>query len=192
MRTPAGGGALPIIPAGRMNAVPAGGSMVYDTRFVRHYPNGEGLGMAVQAPHPLADLYLADETAWLEQSAALIRAGRLGDLDPGTLAEYLTDMARRDRREVLSRLVVLLVHLLKWDHQPERQSGSWRATIREQRRVMGELIKSGTLRNHAEAVLVEAYTAARLQAIDETGLDAESFPAANPWTLDDMIRSPDH
>ena len=63
----------------------------------------------------LAALYEADETAWLDQTAALIRSGRLDQLDTANLAEFLTDMARGDRREVVRRLVILLVHLLKWN-----------------------------------------------------------------------------
>lgn len=69
--------------------------------------------MVQRTPHALAALYEADETAWLERTADLVRTGRFDQLDAGTLAEYLTDMAKRDRREVFSRLVVLLSHLLK-------------------------------------------------------------------------------
>src|SRR4051794_15904973 len=100
---------------------------------MRQRPRGRD-GMVLRTPQALAALYEADETAWLEYTADMVRAGRFADIDPGTLAEYLTDMARRDRREVFSRLVVLLAHLLKWDHQPDQRSGSWRGTIREQRR----------------------------------------------------------
>jgi hypothetical protein len=53
----------------------------------------------------LSDLYLADETAWLEAMAELIESGNRSDLDFANLREYLSDMAKRDRREVRSRLV---------------------------------------------------------------------------------------
>lgn len=138
-----------------------------------------------------ATLYETDETAWLEQTAALVRAGRLGEVDPEPLAEYLSDMAQRDRREVLSRLVVLLAHLLRWDYPPDRRSGSWRATIREQRRELRQLLESGTLRNHAGAVFAEAYSEAREQAADETGLDVEAFPVDSPWELDAAVNGPE-
>ena len=62
------------------------------------------------------------------------------EMDYQNLSEYLADMARRDRREVFSRLVVLLSHLLKWEHQPEKRSGSWRGTILEQRRELRQLL----------------------------------------------------
>lgn len=131
-----------------------------------------------------ADLAEADETAWLEQTAELLRAGRFDQLDPDTLAEYLTDMAKRERREVYSRLVVLLAHLLKWDHQPTHRGGSWRVTLREQRRQLRMLLESGTLRRYAAEVWADAYADARLDAADETELPVETFPGTCPWELD--------
>jgi hypothetical protein len=135
----------------------------------------------------LADLYEADETAWLDAMAELIRDGRANDLDYPHLAEYLEDMARRDRREVKSRLTVLAAHVLKWLHQPKKRSRSWRHTIVVQRQELVDLLTSGTLRNHAEAVLEEAYADAIEQAAAETGLDDELFPAECPWTLEQLL-----
>jgi hypothetical protein len=140
--------------------------------------------MVQRAPVATAALYEVDETAWLEATAELVRSGRLTEVDLNTLAEYLTDMAKRDRREVLSRLVVLLSHLLKWEYQPDRRSGSWRGTILEQQRELRQLLESGTLRNHASAVLADAYADARKQAAAETGLARAAFPEECGWDLD--------
>ena len=139
-----------------------------------------------QAP-ALSVLYEQDETAWLEATAELIRLGRLDEVDYPNLAEYLADMARRDRREVESRLTTLLAHALKWVHQPDRRSGSWRATIIEQRQELEGLVSRGVLRNHAEAVLADVYRKAVERAVAETGLAAEMFPAACPYTLDQLL-----
>jgi hypothetical protein len=138
----------------------------------------------------LAELYEADETAWLEAMAELIREGRLADLDYPHLQEYLTDMAGRDRREVKSRLVVLLTHLLKWAHQQDHRSRSWRTTILNQRYELADLAEKGVLRNHAEAVLTEAYTRALKLAASETGLPVETFSGECPYTVDQLL-SPD-
>lgn len=143
--------------------------------------------MTIAEAASLSVLYEQDETAWLETMAALAADGRVAELDCANLAEYLADMAKRDRREVFSRLVVLFTHLLKWDHQPAGRGGSWRGTIREQRRELGQLLESGTLRNHAATVLGNAYAEARSQADDEIGLDAATFPANHPWTLDEAV-----
>jgi len=105
----------------------------------------------------LASLYLSDETAWLESMAELIRLGHLDALDFDNLQEYLDAMARRDRREVESRLAVLLTHVLKWLFQPEYRSGSCQATMITQRQELNTLLESAVLRQHAEAKFADAY-----------------------------------
>ena len=137
----------------------------------------------------LSQLYEADETAWLEAMAELIEQGQWGDLDYPHLGEYLSDMARRDRREVKRRLTTLLTHILKWMHQPEQRSRSWRGTIIEQRQELADHAASGVLRNHAEAVLADAYAKAVERAVAETGLPAETFPSACPYTLEQLLSS---
>ena len=136
---------------------------------------------------PLATLYEEDETAWLEIMADLVAQRRFAELDHRNLSEFLGDMAKRDRREVYSRLVVLMCHLLKWEHQPEKQTGSWRGTIREQRRELRLLLESVTLKNHASTVLTDAYAEARKQAADETDLDLAKFPPLCAWEIDDLL-----
>jgi hypothetical protein len=135
----------------------------------------------------LPALYEQDETAWLEAMAELARHGRVGDLDLPHLAEYLADMARRDRREVESRLVVLLAHLLKWVHQPDHRSRSWRATVVEQRQELNRLAGRGVLRKHAEDVLAKVYPEAIERAAVETGLPPDRFPAESPYTVDQLL-----
>ena len=86
--------------------------------------------MANLTESPLHALYEADEVAWLEAMSRLAADRRFEEFDCEHLSEYLNDMARRDRREVKGRLVILLIHLLQWTSQPERRSGSWRRTRR--------------------------------------------------------------
>jgi hypothetical protein len=142
--------------------------------------------MAVVSVDRLPSLYEQDETAWLEAMVDLIREGRFDAIDYPHLGEYLADMARRDRREVKSRLGLLIAHLLKWTYQPEHRSGSWRATIEIQRQELASLLESGTLRNHAEAVLSKAYADGARQAAAETELPASTFPIDCPYTLDQL------
>ena len=138
----------------------------------------------------LAALYEQDETAWLETVSELIRLGRLDEVDYPNLAEYLADMARRDRREVSNRLAVLIAHLLKWRHQPRRRSRSWRGTIVVQRRELADLLESGTLRRHAVEVLAKAYASGAQQAVAETGLPESTFPTDCPDSLDELLAGP--
>jgi hypothetical protein len=143
--------------------------------------------MIQQANGVLPSLYESDETAWLDAMAAFIHRGRFEELDYPHLGEYLADMARRDRREVESRLAVLIAHLLKWTYQPEKRSGRWRAMIVVQRQELAGLPGRGVLRNHAEAVLAKAYANGVEQAAAETGLPPAAFPSACPYTLDHLL-----
>jgi hypothetical protein len=132
----------------------------------------------------LADLYESDETAWLEITAEQVAKRQFEQLDAGNLAEYLSDMAKRDRREVVSRLRVLLAHLLKWDHQADKRTPSWKLTIANQRRDLADLVTSAVLREHAVGSLEKAYVHAVEIAAIETGLSEDSFPKNCPYSLD--------
>jgi hypothetical protein len=143
--------------------------------------------VAATRAESLRALYERDETAWLEAVAGLVAARQFGEIDADLLSEYLADMARRDKREVLSRLTVLLAHLLKWDRQPDRRSGGWQATIDHQRAELADLLESGTLRRYAEEVLPRAYERGRHQAALEAGLAADAFPADCPFSLDQVL-----
>ena len=62
--------------------------------------------------------------------------------------------------------------------------------IEIQRQELVDLLRSGVLRSHAQAVLAEVYAAAVEQAVAETGLPPEAFPDTCPFTLDQVL-SPD-
>ena len=135
----------------------------------------------------LSRLYEADETGWLEQMSKLISERRYEELDYKHLGEYLLDMAKRDRREVLHRLTTLLTHLLKWEHQPRKRSRSWELTIRRERRELQDVLDSRTLENYALKILRKAYTRAAKDAATETGLAEERFPQECPYTLEELL-----
>jgi hypothetical protein len=136
---------------------------------------------------PLAELYEADETAWLDGMVQLMEEAQLAELDYPHLVEYLRDMANRDRREVESRLRVLLTHVLKWEHQPELRIRSWRGTIVEQRHELEGDAGTGVLRQHAEAILPKAYQKAVERAAIETGLAEEVFPTLCPYSFEQLL-----
>ena len=96
-------------------------------------------------------------------------------------------MAKRDEREVKSRLIVLLQHLLKAQFQPERMSVSWNDTVDEQQDQLRELCASLSLERYAVSVFRAAYTSARKRAARETGLPLATFPEKPLWTLRDAL-----
>jgi len=136
---------------------------------------------------PLTALYEKDETAWLDTMSVLAAGERTAEMDFVNLSEFLSSMARRDRRKVRSCLVVLMTHLLKWEFQPIGRGKSWTLTIREQRSELQFELQSGTLRNYAEEVFEEAYEQSRLHAEAETGLSESTFPEKPMWTLDAVL-----
>lgn len=79
------------------------------------------------------DLYEQDFFLWTQQMATALREGLLDQLDLENLAEEIESVGRSEKRELISRLRVLLIHLLKWQFQSERRSHSWQSTITEQR-----------------------------------------------------------
>jgi hypothetical protein len=132
--------------------------------------------------------YEQDFYAWTVEQGRLLRAGDLSAIDTVNLAEEIESMGRRDRRELESRLTVLLIHLLKWQMQPDQRSRSWSATMREQRRQIEKLLReSPSLRSFAANVLAQTYSEAREDAADETGLPESVFPAECPFTLDEVL-----
>lgn len=136
----------------------------------------------------LAELYELDETAWLDQMSTFVRAGEVDLLDLENLAEYLSDMATRDRREVTARMAVLMAHLLMWNYQPQRRSRSWKNTIETQRFEFELLLKSRTLRRHADASIATAYRGAVRQAMSQTGFSKSTFPKKCPYSVEDLLK----
>ncbi len=132
--------------------------------------------------------YDEDFALWSTEQAALLRAGRFDELDRENLAEEIESLGRSDRREIGRRLKVLLVHLLKWRFQPERQKGGWKATIRGQRVEIAKVIgESPSLRRYPAEVLDDEYRTARADAADETGLPEATFPATCPFTIEQIL-----
>jgi hypothetical protein len=133
-------------------------------------------------------LYERDFCLWLEQQSALLREGRLSELDVANLLEEIESMGRKDRKAIKSNLAVVLSHLLKYQFQPEQRSGGWRASIIEHRQRLGDdLEESPSLAGHAETVLERAYADARARALAETGLPAKQLPRTCPYTLQQTL-----
>ncbi len=133
-------------------------------------------------------LYDTDYYKWTKEQAGLLRDGRMTSLDIEHLIEELEHMGARERRELVNRLVVLLVHLLKWQFQPERRGNSWRRTIKAQRMEIADLLcDNPSLKSQMGNVLARAYKKARFYAADETNLAENCFPSALPYSPDDLL-----
>ena len=137
-----------------------------------------------------ANLYERDFYAWANEQATLLRAGNLSAADIAHIAEEIESMGRTEKRELVSRLAVLLTHLLKWQFQSERRGMSWRATIRNQRRDLADhLVDNPSLKARLPEALSGAYERAIDAAAGETNLDPGIFPAACPWSFERIMDS---
>jgi hypothetical protein len=136
------------------------------------------------------DLYSADFFAWTQQQAKLLRERRFDDLDLENLSEEVEAVGRSDKREIRSRLLMLLAHLLKWKYQPGARSKSWSATIREQRREIAQVVEdSPSLKSYPAEQLRNSYPGARLIASQETGIAFDLFPEQCPFSSDNVLDS---
>src|SRR5258708_26158079 len=109
-----------------------------------------------------AAAYDEDFYAWTQEQARLLRTGQFSQIDVENVAEELESMGRSDKRELDSRLEGLLMHLLKWQIQPNFRSPSWQRTIREQRRRIEKLFReSPSLRPQFPHLMPDAYVDAR-------------------------------
>ncbi|MGO9770333.1 MAG: DUF29 domain-containing protein [Roseiarcus sp.] len=129
-------------------------------------------------------LYDQDFYAWSRQQAELLRAGRLAQADLEHIAEEIESMGKTEKRELVSRLTVLLLHLLKWRYQAEGRGNSWRLSIANSRDEIVDLLDDNpSLKSQLVGVTVSAYRFARRKAAIETNLGEERFPAECPWSF---------
>jgi Domain of unknown function DUF29 len=135
-------------------------------------------------------LYEADEHAWIARQIDALRSGRLENLDRDSLVEYLTDMTIRDRRELKSRFIILLQHLLKLRMQPERPARSWVLAILSQQASISDLLGGiSSMATHAPDLFDEAYAVAVRLAAAETRIPAQDFRPQSPWTMQQALAS---
>lgn len=133
-------------------------------------------------------LYEHDVIAWAERQAALLRSGQWAQLDMDNLIAEVEDVGNRERQALRSHLVILLVHLLKWQFQPARRSRSWTSTIVTQRAAVEEALEDypslNPLLDNAEWMSI-TYARAVRRARAETGLPR--FPAFSPWSRQQLL-----
>ncbi|NEP17372.1 MAG: DUF29 domain-containing protein [Leptolyngbya sp. SIO4C1] len=133
-------------------------------------------------------LYETDYLQWIETTLAKLRQQKYAQVDWANLIEEIEDMGKRERRSLESNLVILLLHLLKWQYQPTLRSGSWAGSIFEhRRRIRKALQTSPSLEFYLNEVFTEAYGDALKQAAAETGLSRERFPSDCPYQLTQVM-----
>lgn len=133
-------------------------------------------------------LYEKDYLQWIQTTLEKIRSGDYVNVDWENLIEEIEDMGRSERKTLKSNLIVVFLHLLKWQFQPEMRSGSWEGSIIEHRRRIRESIDdSPSLQNYLESIFFDCYLQAVKQAKAETRLPLETFPQQCPYDLEQVV-----
>ena len=132
--------------------------------------------------------YDGDVVAWANEQARRLRAGEFHRLDIEHIADEIESVGRSEQQELVNRMAVLIVYLLKWQYQPERRNRSWALTIKAQRRQsQRRLRKTPSLRPMLTDPewISEIWGDGVLAAMKETGL--EDFPETCPWDLETEV-----
>jgi hypothetical protein len=128
--------------------------------------------------------YDTDFYGWANEQAALLRSGQLSEADIANIAAEIESLGKLDKRELVSRLIVLLTHMLKWKYQPMGRGSTWRTTIKVQRNALVRHIDDNpSLQPHLQDSIRAAYIDAVLGASDETKPAEAIFPTACEWSF---------
>jgi hypothetical protein len=125
-----------------------------------------------------------DFYAWSLEQAALLRERKIGEADLDLIAEEIESMGKTEKRELVSRLTVLLLRLLKWRSQPSHRGKSWRLSIANARDDIADHLEDNpSLKAVLDSAMDQAYRSARRKAAIETEFDEDAFPERRPWTF---------
>lgn len=137
---------------------------------------------------PVRAEYERDFYSWSLEQARHLREGRFGALDRDNLAEEIESAGAEQFNKLVSALRVLMVHFLKWDHQPSLPSRSWVPSIEEQRLEIADVLSDNPgLKPRIGEAVSRAYRRARIEAAKETGLDEPAFAETCPYSFDDIL-----
>lgn len=135
-----------------------------------------------------AILYEKDFYAWTQEQIKLIKDKFFNKIDYQHLEEELQAMGASEKRELGSRLEVLLMHLLKWKYQPAYRSGSWSDLIEEQRdKIKDHLADNPSLKTKMHDTMVKSYKYAIRGASKETGMSKGTFPHVCEWSIKQVL-----
>ena len=133
----------------------------------------------------MSTTYTKDFNLWSQQTAQLLRERRWQEIDLEYLIEEVEDLGKSERRGISSQLTRLLLHLLKWQYQPQRRSDSWLDSITDARTQIELAIQdSPSLINYPEKQLETSYQKARRQASKQTRIPLSVFPAKCSYYLE--------
>ena len=158
-------------------------TLVHATAALSAPPLEESVG--AELPR-ISDIY-----KWAFEQAAHLRAGRFDRVDVLNVADEIESVGKSEFKSFASGLEIILLHMLKRDHQPSRRSRSWVYSILEhRRRVIRDLDDSPSLTSRRFEAIDRAYESARLRAARETKQRVEAFPEECAYTWEQIMEAP--
>lgn len=140
---------------------------------------------------PISPLYEQDFYLWLQQTARLLKVRNFEEVDWDNLIEEIESMGRSEKRELKSRLIILIEHLLKliyWEAERENNANGWRSTIVEQRnQIEFSLEDSPSLKPLLAEIFLDCYGKARKGTLQKYQLSDALFPEKPPFKLEDVL-----
>ena len=136
------------------------------------------------SPNP----YDSDFYKWTKNQANFLKQKEFSKLDINHLIEEIESLGRSEKRAIESYLANLILHLLKIKYQPGKHTKSWDLSVTNSKYHIDKLLKNNpSLKRYLPEILKDAYFTARLNAIDETGLEDKLFPQDCEWTLKEIL-----
>lgn len=136
-------------------------------------------------------LYEKDFYLWLQTTTELLKNQQLEQIDWENLIEEIESMGRSERKEIKSRLIIIIEHLLKlayWESEKEYNSRGWRNTIIEQRRQIDLTLEdSPSLKAVLSESFLDCYQKARTDTLQKTQLSPNVLPSEPPFTLSEVL-----
>ncbi|WP_124971567.1 DUF29 domain-containing protein [Aphanothece sacrum] len=132
--------------------------------------------------------YDKDLTIWAKDTAQLLRERRWDAIDWTHLIEEVEDLGKSERSAIASQMERIMVHLLKWQYQPQRRSDSWLDSINDGRsQIRRKLEDSPSLQSYPQQILEKEYIRARREAVRQTRLEIGIFPELCPYVIEQVI-----
>ena len=157
-------------------------------KTIKSRPKNLSISVSTQPKKTL--LYDKDFMKWIDNQVGCLKKGDLSNLDIDNLIEEIESLGRNDKRSLKSQLTRLLMHLLKWKYQPEKQidSNSWKTSVSNASMEIKFLIEdSPSLKNDLIKIYPKAYLEAKQYAANETGLNIDMFDEVCPWTIQELF-----
>ncbi len=133
-------------------------------------------------------LYKNDFYGWTQDQADALRRRSVNEIDWDSLLEEIEDLGASKRRELRSRLAVVIAHVLKWKHQPLRRSRSWSLTLSEQRAQVDDILdENQSLKGEIDAIMTKAFRAGVSSAAEATALSKKVLEADGVMSFEEAM-----